>query len=151
MTITIRAAGDADAARISVLLGQLGHPAGEARVRARLDDWQGDRRSVLVVAEVAGRVSGVAAFHAMPLLEHDGRRGRLVALVVDESCRGQGVGRALVAHVEREAHRLGCRELEITGNRAREAAHGFYRGLGYDDVCARSARFLKALDRAHAG
>ena len=88
MTITIRPAAVADAARISVLLEQLGYPAGETRVRARLDDWLTDPRSVLAVAEVAGVVSGVSAFHAMPLLEHDERRGRLVALVVDESCRG---------------------------------------------------------------
>ncbi|MEU5259555.1 GNAT family N-acetyltransferase [Amycolatopsis sp. NPDC021455] len=145
MTITIRQAEAADAARIAVLLGQLGYPTGEARVRARLDEWLADPRSVLAVAEVAGEVSGVAAFHAMPLLEHDERRGRLVALVVDDSCRGRGVGRALVAEVEREARRLGCRELEVTSNRAREAAHAFYRGLGYDDVCARSARFIKPL------
>lgn len=148
MTPTIRPAGAGDVARIAVLLEQLGYPADEARVRARLDEWLTDPRSVLVVAETDGLVSGVAAFHAMPLLEHDGRRGRLVALVVDDSCRGRGLGRALVTEVEREAHRLGCRELEVTSNRAREAAHGFYRGLGYDDVCTSSARFLKSLDRA---
>jgi GNAT superfamily N-acetyltransferase len=145
MTTTIRPAGTGDVARLTVLLEQLGYPADEARVRARLDDWLTDPRSVLVVAEAAGLVSGVAAFHAMPLLEQDGRRGRLVALVVDDSCRGQGVGRALVAEVEREARRLGCRELEVTSTRTREAAHSFYRGLGYDDVCARSARFVKPL------
>jgi GNAT superfamily N-acetyltransferase len=147
MTTTIRPVCAGDTARISVLLGQLGHPSGEAQVLARLDDWRDDRRSVLIAAETDGLVVGVAAFHAMPLLERDGRRGRLVALVVDDSCRGQGVGRALVTEVEREARRLGCRELEVTSNRAREAAHGFYRGLGYDDVCTKSARFLKSLDQ----
>jgi hypothetical protein len=41
-----------------------------------------------------------------------------------------------MAEAERAAHRLGCREVEITSSRARDAAHAFYRGLGYDDVCA---------------
>lgn len=145
MTITIRPVGVADAERVAVLLGQLGYPTEAARVRARLDDWLADPRSVLIAAEADGLVVGVAALHVMPLLEHDGRRGRLVALVVDDSCRGQGVGRRLVAEAEHEARGLGCRDLEITSSRARDAAHGFYRGLGYEDVCATSARFLKAL------
>ena len=52
-----------------------------------------------------------------------------------------------MAEAERAAHRLGCREVEITSNRAREAAHAFYRGLGYDDVCAKAARFIKPLEQ----
>jgi GNAT superfamily N-acetyltransferase len=146
MTITIRRVGVADAARITVLLGQLGYPTDVNRVRARLDDWLTDQRSALFAAEAGGLVAGVAALHVMPLLEHDGRQGRLLALVVDESCRGQGLGRRLVAEVEQEARRLGCRAMEVTSSRVREAAHSFYRGLGYEDRCAKSARFLKALN-----
>jgi GNAT superfamily N-acetyltransferase len=147
MVITTRPVGTADAAHVAVLLGQLGYPTDAVQVRARLDDWLADQRSVLIAAEVDGLVSGVAALHAMPLLEHDGCRGRLVALVVDESCRGQGLGRRLVAEVEQEARRLGCRDLEVTSSRTRDAAHSFYRGLGYEDVCDTSARYLKALNQ----
>lgn len=72
--------------------------AGEFELRE--GRWvDGDQRAtgpVLVAAEVAGVVAGIAALHAIPLLEHDGCRGRLVALVVDEAYRGHGVGRALV-------------------------------------------------------
>jgi GNAT superfamily N-acetyltransferase len=146
MAITIRTAGAADAPRLAVLLGQLGYPTDAVRVRARLDDWLDDPRSVLLAAEVDGVVSAVAALHAIPRLEHDDPLGRLVALVVDESRRDQGLGRRLVARAEHEARRLGCRQLEITSSRTREAAHGFYRSLGCVDVCATSARFLKALD-----
>ncbi|GAA4529035.1 GNAT family N-acetyltransferase [Amycolatopsis samaneae] len=135
----------ADTARITVLLGQLGYPADEARVRVRLDDLLTDRRSALFAAEVDGLVAGVAALHVLPMLEQDGCLGRLLALVVDDSCRGQGVGGELVAEVEREALRQGCRKLEITSSRTRDAAHRFYRGLGYEDLCGTSARFMKAL------
>ena len=144
--ITIRPVGVADAARVAVLLGQLGYPADAGRVRARLDDWLTDERSVLLAAEVDGVVLGVAALHVIPLLEHDEDRGRLVALVVDDTHRGLGVGRRLVAEVEHEARRLGCRELEVTSARVRDAAHGFYRSLGYEDVCESAARFLKPLN-----
>lgn len=146
MGITIRPVGVADAERVAVLLGQLGYPTDAVRVRARLDDWLTDQRSVLIATEADGLISGVAALHVMPMLEHDGLRGRLMALVVDESCRGQGLGRTLVAEVEQEARRLGCRDMEVTSSRARDAAHSFYRGLGYEDVCDRAARFIKALN-----
>lgn len=147
MSITTRPVGTADAARVTVLLGQLGYPTDAVRVRARLDDVLADQRTVLIAAEVDGVVSGVAALHVMPLLEHDGYRGRLTALVVDESCRGQGVGRRLVTEVEQEARRLGCRDMEVTSSRTRDAAQSFYRNLGYEDICDRSARFMKALDQ----
>lgn len=146
MTITLRQVEVADAARIAVLLGQLGYPTDETRTRARLDDWLDDKRSVALVAEVNGLVSGVGALHVMPVLERDEYRGRLVTLVVDESCRGHGLGGRLVAELEQEARRLGCRDMEITSSRTRDAAHGFYRSLDYADACDTAARFLKALN-----
>jgi ribosomal protein S18 acetylase RimI-like enzyme len=145
MAIAVRPVGAGDAVRIAVLLDQLGYPTDVPAVRARLDIWLADPSSVLLAAEVDGVVSGVAALHAIPLLEKDGRRGRLVTLVVDGSCRGMGVGRRLVAEVERAARGLGCRELEVTSARTRDTAQHFYRALGYEDVCDSSARFMKAL------
>jgi GNAT superfamily N-acetyltransferase len=145
-SITIRSAEPADTPRIATLLEQLGYPATVAAVRARLDDWSADRRGLVLVADVAGVVAGVAALHAIPLLERDGHRARLVALVVDDAYGGQGLGRALVTAAEREARRLGCRDMEITSSRERDAAHRFYRRAGYADTCGSAARFLKVLD-----
>ncbi|QUQ67395.1 GNAT family N-acetyltransferase [Kutzneria sp. CA-103260] len=141
----IRPAAVTDVPRITELLDQLGYPTDEARVRVRVDAWLADSRSALLVAEVDCVVSGVAALHAMQLLEYDASQGRLAALVVDDSCRGQGVGSQLVAEVEREARRLGCWRIEVTSSRARVAAHSFYRGLGYEDICDQAARFVKPL------
>lgn len=145
MAINVRPVQKADLSRITDLLAQLGYPATADQVRGRLNRWLTDRHSVLVAAEVDGAVAGVAALHAIPLLERDESRGRLVALVVDEAYRGHGVGRVLMDRVEREARGLGCRDLEITSARDRAAAQRFYLGLGYEDVCGRSARFLKSL------
>jgi GNAT superfamily N-acetyltransferase len=147
MGITIRSVVIGDAARIAVLLGQLGYPTDEGRVRVRLDDWLTDKRSVLIAAEADGLIQGVAALHVMPMLEHDGLRGRLMALVVDDSCRGQGLGRRLVTEIEINARDLGCRDMEVTSSRSRDAAHPFYRSLGYEDACGRSARYLKMLNQ----
>jgi hypothetical protein len=46
---------------------------------------------------------------------------------------------------EDKARSMGSDAMEITSGRARVAAHEFYAGLGYDDVCDRAARFVKAL------
>jgi GNAT superfamily N-acetyltransferase len=145
MTTVIRPAGVGDAPVIAALLGELGYPTGPDEVTVRLAYWLGDPHSTLLVAEVNGQVSGVAAVHAIPLLEHTGRRGRLVALVVGDTFRSQGVGRALVEGAEQAARDLGCRDMEITSARARAVAQRFYAHLGYDDASDHAARFMKLL------
>jgi GNAT superfamily N-acetyltransferase len=82
---------------------------------------------------------------AIPLLEREGSLGRIVALVVDDSRRGAGIGRGLVAAAETEALRMGCDAMEVTSSRHRTGAHAFYRALGYQDKCDRKARFMRDL------
>lgn len=145
MTTAIRPADLGDAGPIAALLDELGYPTSTDDVAARLRYWLEDMQNRLLVAEVSARVSGVAAVHAIPLLEHTARRGRLVALVVTDACRGQGVGHALVEAAEHAARELGCRDMEITSSRDRAVAQRFYARLGYDDVSGRAARFMKLL------
>lgn len=83
--------------------------------------------------------------HAVPLLEHTGRRARLVALVVGQSVSARGVGRALMKAIEEAARDLGCRDVEITSARNRTVAQRFYADLGCDDVSDHAARFMKLL------
>ncbi|HWS33052.1 MAG TPA: GNAT family N-acetyltransferase [Actinoplanes sp.] len=134
-----------DLARLTVLLDQLGYPSDEADVGKRLDGWLDDPASRLIGADDAGELVGVAALHVMPMLEIDGKLGRLLALVVDERCRGRGVGQMLVAAVEEQARTAGCVKVEITSSRSRVRTHEFYRQLGYTDLCPVSARFIKNL------
>lgn len=134
-----------DAVRLAVLLGHLGYPTDEPTVRERLRYWLDDPASVLIGADEGGDLIGVAALHVMPMLEVSGKLGRLLALVVDDSRRGRGVGRSLVAAAEDRARAAGCLRMEITSSRHRVRTHEFYQRLGYEDRCASSARFLKAL------
>jgi GNAT superfamily N-acetyltransferase len=145
MDIRTRTATLADAARVARLLGQLGYATTAGQARARLATWSADERSTVIAAEAGGVLAGVAAVHAIPLLEQAGSRGRLVALVVDEAYRRLGIARILVEAAEAEARRLGCLDMEVTSARDRTAAHAFYTSAGYDDVCARAARYLKPL------
>jgi GNAT superfamily N-acetyltransferase len=88
--------------------------------------------------------SPARAFSVLPLAHSEESWCRLSALVVSEQDRRSGVGSALIAAVEDEARRLGCRRVEVTSGEGPErvAAHRFYQALGYEQV---SRRFLKKL------
>jgi GNAT superfamily N-acetyltransferase len=147
--LVIREAEAGDADRIAVLLTQLGYPATGGQVRERLGYWRPDPMSLVLVAELAGRVVGCLSLHAIPYLERTGRWARIESLVVDESSRGWGAGRSLIGAAEAAAQRWGCLAVEVTSARDRAGAHAFYQAMGYRDICDRSGRFLKQLD--HAG
>jgi GNAT superfamily N-acetyltransferase len=147
MAILVRQAATADGERLAELLGQLGYPTDEASVAERLDYFGDEPAAALFVAVSDGVVVGVAAVHVSPLLEVTGHFARLIALVVDEHTRGDGIGRALMAAVEAYARAFRCLFVEVTSGRRpeREAAHRFYRGLGFKDVNDESYRFKKLL------
>jgi ribosomal protein S18 acetylase RimI-like enzyme len=92
--IRIRAPRITDAANLARLSTQLGYPATPEQVVSRLQGILSDPNAELFVAERAsGGVAGFIHLMHQHLIEYD-PRAELVALVVDEDCRGQGVGRA---------------------------------------------------------
>jgi GNAT superfamily N-acetyltransferase len=99
----------------------------------------------LIGADDDGELIGVAALGVLPMLEVTGRIGRVLALVVDERYRGRGVGQSLVTAAEEQARAAGCLKMEVTSSRYRTRTHKFYQQLGYEDICASSARFVKSL------
>ncbi|MEU4425435.1 GNAT family N-acetyltransferase [Actinoplanes sp. NPDC024001] len=146
----IRPIHQGDAARLAVLLDQLGYPSTERDVRHRLDYWLGDRASALLGADDDGTLLGIAALHITPILEVTGKFGRLAALVVDEAARGRGVGRLLIAAAEERARAGGCLFIEVTSSNHRHPAHLFYERLGFVDTRDRSRRFVRHLRPAEA-
>jgi GNAT superfamily N-acetyltransferase len=140
--LTIRDALPADAVAIARLLGQLGYPTGAGAVESRLERLiiVGDR---VVVAELEDQVVGLAHLHVSPSIEYEQPAAKLSALVVDESHRGAGIGRALVEAMEREAGARRCALLFLTTAAQREDAHEFYRRLGLEET---GKRFAKRLD-----
>lgn len=149
--MTVREAAAADAAAVGDLLTQLGYPHSSAEAGSRLDAWSGgDRRRVLVAVE-GGAVVGLVAVAAAPYLERPGSWARVVALAVDAAQRRRGIARELIAAAEATAAGWGCVTIEVTSSRSREESHPFYRSLGYEDRCARSAVYRRELSRAIQG
>ncbi|MBA3733895.1 MAG: GNAT family N-acetyltransferase [Actinobacteria bacterium] len=141
MPSTIRDARASDATAIAELLGELGYPASEAAVASRLERLVivGDR---VVVAEVDREVVGLAHLHVSPTIEHERPAGRLGALVVLESHRGQGIGRQLVETLETEATARGCAVFFVTTAERRNDAHAFYESVGLERTGRRYGRTL---------
>lgn len=142
----VRRAQPADADQVAALLAELGYPDNPVeQVRQRLARWACEKTSLALVADCNGQVPGAVAVTAIPYLEHEGRWGRIVALVVSPACRGQGIGRQLVEAAEKAASELGCITMEVTSARSRTESHPFYQNLGYQEWGDRSARYLKDL------
>jgi GNAT superfamily N-acetyltransferase len=139
--VTIRDAGPADAGAIANLLGQLGYPTDPGVVPARLERLAivGDR---VVVAEAEGEVAGLAHLQVTPAIEHDRPAAKIGALVVEESHRGAGIGRALVDTLAAEARARGCGVLFLTTAERRDDAHAFYERAGLERTGRRYSRTL---------
>jgi GNAT superfamily N-acetyltransferase len=144
--LAVREAEPGDAHQIAALLAQLGYPSTGDEVGQRFAYWLPDPMSLILVAEHSGRIAGCLSLHAIPYLERTGRWARIESLVVDQSSRGHGTGRVLIAAAEDAARRWDCLAVEVTSLRTRADAHAFYERMGYTDVCASSGRFFKMLD-----
>lgn len=80
-----------------------------------------------------GLVRGSYALLIMHNLAHMGAPSAIVEdVVVDASCRSQGLGRQMMEHAMAEARSAGCYKLALSSNRRRERAHAFYDALGFE-------------------
>lgn len=141
MSVVIRPATADDSAAISLLLAELGYPAPADAIPVRLERMEGEGQHLLL-AELDGRVVGLASLFLRHVIVDDAPFARLAALVVSADSRGRGVGTALVADAERLARQGGCRILEVTSGPHRPGAHEFYLAQGFTE---KPRRFVKPL------
>ena len=86
------------------------------------------RAKQVLMAEKQGRVLGIVVFQPDFLL------GRFITLLaVRPEAGGQGIGRALVARVEKETFKT-RRWLYVSSDSANESADRFYKKLGFSRV-----------------
>ena len=126
----IRSASLDDAAAIARLTTELGYPSAVDEIAVRLHSLLGSGSYFVAVAEDASDVVGWVAAERRLLLE-SGVRVELVGLIVAQSARRCGTGRALVAAAEEWALAQGVNVISVRSNVARVESHPFYERLGY--------------------
>lgn len=83
----------------------------------------------LLVAKKEGRIVGMAAI-SVTMGAGIYRNAYIEDFVVDRELRGGGVGKLLWEEIVRWGKEKGCRKLEFTSGKGREAAQAFYRKRG---------------------
>lgn len=98
------------------------------------DAISADPNQQLLVAELDGRIIGMAQLSFIPGLSRGGAwRCNVEAVRIASDVRGQGFGAQLMRACEARARERGCSLLQLTSDASRVDAHRFYRGLGYVD------------------
>ena len=144
--LLLRPAEPADGPALVLLLAQLGYPADEEDVLARLAELAGSSRDLVVVAAGGdGRVVGWLQAHASCRLQ-GGRVVEIVGLVVADGRRRQGVGRRLVAAAEEWAAGQRAEALVVRSNLRRTARLDFYPALGFGQI-KQQAVYRKVLPK----
>jgi GNAT superfamily N-acetyltransferase len=135
----VRAARRDDFEAVTRLLEELGRPAvteaTEADCRAVYEKQVFDPDSHHIVAEDEhGTVVAFASTHFRARLNHPTEEVWVADLIVTESARRRGIGRALLEEVEERARARGCYAIELESAYFRAEAHHMYRQFKMRDL-----------------
>jgi len=104
-------------------------PERQRRGLALLIDGSPDRRAF--VADVAGRVVGMATVQVLISTAEGGPVGLVEDVVVAPAYRGRGLGRRLLAALEAWARDRGLTRLQLLADRGNAPALSFYERAGW--------------------
>ncbi len=140
-TVTFREAREADLPAIVALLADdeygaeretVGDPPAAGYVAA-FRAIEANPHDRVIVGERDGTVIASAQLTYLSGLGREGRRRAQVEDVrVASSCRGEGIGEALIADLCARARAAGCAWIQLTSNLRRTRARRFYERLGFE-------------------
>lgn len=96
-----------------------------------------------VCAEDAGKIVGFCSLTMKNNLWQHGNLGYIDELIVDDSYRGNGVGKGLLKTMSATAKNMGCKRIELDSAYHRIEAHKFYEKNGFIN---RGILFSKVLN-----
>ena len=105
----------------------------DARVTDVYRQHLSDPDKLVLVVELGGRVVGMVEGTFRTRLNWTLRELWACDLVVTESARGHGAGRALMNDLIVRARRASCRRITLESGHSRHAAHHIYQSLGFED------------------
>lgn len=121
---------------------------GRAETQWMLGQVADNPKSVLLVAELEGRVVGLVHFDEREAADHPTlaprRYLKVRTLVVAATHRQRGIGKALMRRAHDWAEARGLSEAELNVYEYNRAAIGLYEGLGYE---TRMRRMIRKLAR----
>jgi GNAT superfamily N-acetyltransferase len=143
MSLTTRLIRINDLAAVQPLIWQLGYELTPAETKDRFRAVMSAEGHAIFVGELDARIVGLFHIFARPALDKP-PEAVVQALVVDASARQSGVGKALMETAESWASQRGFRSVALASSISRDAAHAFYKAIGYS-VFATSHLFRKCL------
>lgn len=115
------------------LYEELGYPTDEESLAKRLDNLLQLPNYHLKLAIINHSIVGFIGFSKLHFFERDGSYYRILALVVSEKYRKQGIATGLIDEVRLKAYQEGVTALALNSGMtsARETAHEFYQHYGF--------------------
>jgi GNAT superfamily N-acetyltransferase len=144
--LLVRDARVDDADALARLCSQLGYPTRPDAIPGRLARIDDDANARALVATVDAVVVGLTTIHLRYTMNHETPIAQITLLVVDETSRGSGVGRALVERAEAWAWERGSKRLVVTTALQRAGAHAFYERLDFKHTGRRYGKDFRPRD-----
>ena len=134
MNVSVREAKEVDLDLVSAfarLIPQLSSSSPPPTADDLAEIIANDRSAVFVACndDEGSRIVGTATLVTFRI--PTGLRARVEDVVVDETARGQRVGEALTQACIDKAATLGCKNVDLTSNSARQSAHRLYERMGF--------------------
>lgn len=139
--VSIREARESDVAALAALTEELGYRTTPEQMAQRLSRISSDDRATFV-AEQKGAVLGYAGVWCGQNYEADPPQSRVMALVVANTVRRQGIGSALMDAIEAWSRERNVGVIVLNAGDTRADAHAFYERRGYRST---ARRYLKRL------
>ena len=95
-----------------------------------------------LVYEQDGIVKGILNMRFELQLHHCGNIAEILEFVIEEECRGKGIGKQMLAQATLIAKQHGCEQIELDSNQKRKDAHRFYEREGFTNT---HYKFVKLL------
>ena len=128
--VFLRPVREEDVPAVTALCAQLGYPNDEGEVLRRLRALAARPEDQVLVAVRGTAVVGWIHLHVWRGVE-SGPDVEVGGIVVDERCRGEGVGRLLMDQAARWGAERGCSHVRLRSNVKRDGAHAFYQRIGF--------------------